>query len=174
MTLPKESGEKSFLRIARGHWIGLTMRESVLELKSISALTWVLLYVRAHGRLLDDSHLLNKGKIAKYTQSQWRRGTHVYDVTLDSQLCSVKSMVYLQFHMSGICEKIIGVQPKNTHTFRVKPRIGPFLVGLLVQLHGKPRRLQLGSIQASGNQQQQVSELSKCFTIVSFIKFAAL
>jgi hypothetical protein len=97
----------------------------------------------------------------------------VYDVALDNQLGSVKSMVYLQFHMSGIFEKI-GVQPKNTHTFRVKPRIGPFLVGLLVQLHGKPRRLQLGSIQASANQQQQVSELSKCFTIVSFIKFAAL
>ena len=63
-------------------------------------------------------------------------------------------MVYLQFHVSNVLEN--GVQPMNAHTSRVKPRIEPFLFGIPIQLHGKPWKLQVDSIQASTNQLQQI------------------
>jgi hypothetical protein len=58
----------------------------------------------------------------------------------------------------------------NAHTFRVKPRIEPFLFGIPVQLHGKPRKLQVGSIQASTISYSDFRAFEIFLTIISFVE----
>jgi hypothetical protein len=67
-----------------------------------SIITWVLCVI-VQGILLRGWHPLNKGKAAKYTKSQRCRENLVYNLRIDNQLGSVKSMVYyLPCHMSEI------------------------------------------------------------------------